>query len=146
MVTTRDLEQVVESALLDAGVSEERARAAAARLGDELVQLPTKADLDERFRRSEERWDERFKHSDQRIDELREDSNRRFTELREDAKRRDEDLRRAIDQRLKDLNQRLEDLRELTLRMDRSNWRLTLMTMGLWSATFGALMYAVFGA
>ena len=146
MVTTRDLEQVVESALLDAGVSEERARAAAARLGDELVQLPTKADLDERFRQSEERWDERFKHSDQRIDELREDSNRRFTELREDAKRRDEDLRRAIDQRLKDFNQRLEDLRELTLRMDRSNWRLTLMTMGLWSATFGALMYAVFGA
>ena len=146
MVTTRDLEQVVESALLDAGVSEERARAAAARLGDELVQLPTKADLDERFRQSEERWDERFKHSDQRIDELREDSNRRFTELREDAKRRDEDLRRAIDQRLKDLNQRLEDLREMMERMDRSNWRLTLMTMGLWSATFGALMYAVFGA
>ena len=164
MVTTRDLEQVVESALLDAGVSEERARAAAARLGDELVQLPTKADLDERFRQSEERTNERFNAVNerfdavdhrfdalnQRIDELREDSNRRFTELREDAIRRDEEFREDTNRRDEALrssfNQRLEDLRELTLRMDRSNWRLTLMTMGLWSATFGALMYAVFGA
>ena len=157
MVTTRDLEQVVESALLDAGVSEERARAAAARLGDELVQLPTKADLDERFRESEERTDERFDAVNdrlggvnQRIDVLREDFNRRFTELREDAIRRDEEFRddaKRRDEALRSsFSQRLEDLREMMERMDRSNWRLTLMTMGLWSATFGALMYAVFGA
>ena len=157
MVTTRDLEQVVESALLDAGVSEERARATAARLGDELVQLPTKADLDERFRESEERADERFDAVNdrlggvnQRIDVLREDFNRRFTELREDAIRRDEEFRddaKRRDEALRSsFSQRLEDLREMMERMDRSNWRLTLMTMGLWSATFGALMYAVFGA
>ncbi|MDE2989189.1 MAG: hypothetical protein OXT70_14250 [Chloroflexota bacterium] len=120
-MTTRDLEQVVESALLDAGVSEERARAAAARLGDELVQLPTKADLDERFGESEQRWDERFRQSEQR-------ANERF-----DA-----------------LNQRMDDLRDfLTTPMrqvEQAQWRMTLFTITMWSATFGALMYAVFGA
>lgn len=70
MVTTRDLEQVVESALLDAGVSEERARATAARLGDELVQLPTKADLDERIRQSERLTNERFDAVDHRFDAI----------------------------------------------------------------------------
>ena len=69
-MTTRDLEQVVESALLEAGVSEERARAAAARLGDELVQLPTKADLDERIRQSERLTNERFDSVDHRFDAI----------------------------------------------------------------------------
>ena len=94
----------------------------------ELVQLPTKADLDERFRESDQRWDERIRQSDQR-------SKDRFDALDEGRRQSD----KHIDERFKHL-QRLID------QLDRTNWRLTLMVMGLWSATFGALMYAVFGA
>ena len=131
-MTTRDLEQVVESALLDAGVSEERARAAAARLGDELVQLPTKADLDERFRESDQRWDERFRESEERWDEGFRQSEER------------------VNERFDALNQRMDDLRDFLIthmrQVEQAQWRMTLFTITMWSATFGALMYAVFGA
>ncbi|MDE2747234.1 MAG: hypothetical protein OXI41_14890 [Chloroflexota bacterium] len=120
-MTTRDLEQVVESALLEAGVPEERARAAAARLGDELVQLPTKADLDERFRESEQRWDERLRQSE------------RLTNERFDS----------VDHRFDAITARIEML-------ERTMWRVFIgmgtIMLAMFGAVFGALMYAVFGA
>ncbi len=109
MVTTRGLEQEVESALLEAGASDERARAAASSLGDEIVQLPTKSELD------------------QGLQELR-------AEMRE---MRDE-LRAEMREMRDELNDRMD-------RLERTMWRLAMLGFAMWSATFGALMYAVFG-
>ena len=109
------------------------------RLGDELVQLPTKADLDERFRDSDERWDERFRRSEQRWDE-------RFRLSEQRSKDRFDALDERFRQSDKHIDERFKHLQRLIDQIDRTNWRLTLMVMGLWSATFGALMYAVFGA
>ncbi|MCY4619568.1 MAG: hypothetical protein OXD50_13630 [Chloroflexi bacterium] len=102
MVTTRDLEQEVESALLDAGASDERARAAASALGDEIVQLATKSDLD------------------QGLKDLK-------SELRAEMREMRQDLHDRMDQ------------------IERTMWRLAMLGFAMWSATFGALMYAVFG-
>ena len=116
-MTTRDLEQVVESALLEAGVPEERARAAAARLGDELVQLPTKADLDERIRQSERLTNERFNAVNERFD--------------------------AVDHRFDAITARIDMLERTMWRVFIGMGTIMLAMFG---AVFGALMYAVFGA
>ena len=102
MVTTRGLEQEVESALLEAGASDERARAAAIALGDEIVQLATKCDLDQGL---------------------------------EDSK---SELRAEMREMRSELIDRMD-------RLERTMWRLAMLGFAMWSATFGALMYAVFG-
>ncbi len=109
MVTTRGLEQEVESALLEAGASNERARAAASSLGDEIVQLATKSDLDRGLQAS-----------------------------RDDLDKAKEELRTEMREIRKELIDRMD-------RLERTMWRLAMLGFAMWSATFGALMYAVFG-
>ena len=102
MVTTRGLEQEVESALLDAGASDERARAAASALGDEIVQLATKNDLEQGLK----------------------------------------DVKSELRAEMREIREELIDRMD---RLERTMWRLAMLGFAMWSATFGALMYAVFG-
>ena len=48
----------------------------------------------------------------------------------------------ATKQDLRDLKQ---DLERQVDRLERTMWRLAMLGFAMWSATFGALMYAVFG-
>ena len=102
MVTTRGLEQEVESALLEAGASDERPRAAASSLGDEIVQLATRNDLEQ-------------------------------------------GLKVAKDELGAEMREIREELIDRMDRLERTMWRLAMLGFAMWSATFGALMYAVFG-
>ncbi len=102
MVTTRGLEQEVESALLEAGASDVRARAAASALGDEIVQLATKNDLEQGLK----------------------------------------DAKSELRAEMRDMREELIDRMD---RLERTMWRLAMLGFAMWSATFGALMYAVFG-
>ena len=120
MVTTRDLEQEVESALLDAGASDERARAAASSLGDEIVQLATKNDLE------------------QGLTATREDLLLAKQELRAEMRELRDELRAEMREIREELIDRMD-------RLERTMWRLAMLGFAMWSATFGALMYAVFG-
>ena len=120
MVTTRGLEQEVESALLEAGASDERARAAASSLGDEIVQLATKSDLD------------------QGLKATREDLQEAKQELRAEMRDMRDELRAEMREMRDELNDRMD-------RLERTMWRLAMLGFAMWSATFGALMYAVFG-
>ena len=76
MVTTRSLEQVVEDALLEAGVSPERARVVTSRLGDDLMRLATKQDVEEGFQEVNERITDTENRHNQRMKELRDDLRR----------------------------------------------------------------------
>ena len=116
MVTTRDLEHQLESALLEAGASDERARTAANALGDEIVQLATKSDLDE----------------------VRNDLTLAKDELRAEMREMRDELRAEMREMRAELNDRMD-------RLERTMWRLAMLGFAMWSATFGALMYAVFG-
>ncbi len=113
MVTTRDLEQSVEDALREAGASEQSSKTAALKLGDEIVQLATRDDLQGE------------------IGSLRQEMKDEFLLVRQEMKQEIEALRR-------DLTGRIDA-------MERTMWRLAWLGFAMWSATFGALMYAVFG-
>jgi len=56
----------------------------------------------------------------------------------------------AVNERFDALNQRMDDLRDFLIthmrQVEQAQWRMTLFTITMWSATFGALMYAIFGA
>ena len=131
MVTTRGLEQEVESALLEAGASNERARAAASSLGDEIVQLATKSDLDEGLKATREDLQEGLKAT-------REDLQEAKQELRAEMREMRDELRAEMREMRAELNDRMD-------RLERTMWRLAMLGFAMWSATFGALMYAVFG-
>ena len=131
MVTTRGLEQEVESALLEAGASNERARAAASSLGDEIVQLATKSDLDEGLKATREDLQEGLKATKEDLREAKQ-------ELRAEMREMRDELRAEMREMRAELNDRMD-------RLERTMWRLAMLGFAMWSATFGALMYAVFG-
>ncbi len=131
MVTTRGLEQEVESALLEAGASNERARAAASSLGDEIVQLATKSDLDEGLKATREDLQEGLKATKEDLQEAKQ-------ELRAEMREMRDELRAEMREMRAELNDRMD-------RLERTMWRLAMLGFAMWSATFGALMYAVFG-
>ena len=142
MVTTRDLEQVVEDALLEAGVSPESARAVVSRLGDDLILLATKQDVEDGFSQVNQRIDETAAQLNHRIDQTASQLERQIDQT---ANRLDKRIDEATG-RAEESNRRLRE--ELINRMDsmeRSMWRLAVLGFGMWSATFGALMYAIFG-
>ena len=153
MVTTRDLEQVVEDALLEAGVSPESARAVTSRLGDDLILLATKQDVEDGFSQVNQRIDETAAQLNQRIDETAAQLNQRIDETASQLERQIDQTANRLDKRIDEATGRAEEsnrrLREeLINRMDsmeRSMWRLAVLGFGMWSATFGALMYAIFG-
>ena len=120
MVTTRDLEHQLESALLEAGASDERARTAANALGDEIIQLATKSDLEQGLKATSE------------------DLEKAKDELRAEMREMREELRAEMREMRAELNDRMD-------RLERTMWRLAMLGFAMWSATFGALMYAVFG-
>ena len=98
MVTTRDLEHTLEETLIEAGAPEDQARQVGEVLGDHLVNMATKQDVDDAVRVAQEQINERIDAVNHRIDSL-----------------------------------------------ERTMWRLAWLGFAMWSATFGALMYAVFG-
>ena len=131
MVTTRGLEQEVESALLEAGASDERARAAASSLGDEIVQLATKNDLEQGLKATREDFQEANQEMRAEMREMRD-------ELRAEMREMRDELRAEMREIRDELNDRMD-------RLERTMWRLAMLGFAMWSATFGALMYAVFG-
>ena len=43
------------------------------------------------------------------------------------------------------INRRIDDLKEALKALDDRMWKVAWIGFGMWSTTFGALMYAVFG-
>ena len=138
MVTTRSLEQFLEDALIEGGTSQATARAAAAKVGDELAQLATKEDLLVASDQIENRMDERFQRVDERFQQLEQriDDNHRHLQQRLD------DHAHYVDQRIDDLAKMLS---EQIAQIERASWRMNVLVITMWASTFGALMYAVFG-
>ncbi len=146
MVTTRDMEHQLEQALVEAGASEDNARAAAEKLGDEVVQLATKSDLDEGLLLMRTELNDSLllmrtelndsllamrQELDERLLEMRREFNEALQEMRRELKEDNAALRR--------------DLTDRHVTLERTVWRLAMLGFGMWSATFGALLYAVFG-
>ncbi len=106
----------LERGLIEAGVPEEHAERIADAQEARLSELATKEDL-HLLRRE--------------LYEIRDDLRRELYEIRDD-------LRRELAQFREEMNARLAHL-------ERTIWGLAALGFAMWSATFGALMYAVFG-
>ena len=106
----------LERGLIEAGVPEEQAGRVADAMGEQFDQLATKHELHQ----TEDRLHQRMNDIEERL---------RQTEER-------------LHQRMNDINEHLLGRIDA---MERTMWRLAWLGFAMWSATFGALMYAVFG-